>query len=71
MKRGVKRILAVVGVLLIGLAIAVVWFLAQAMPIGTGYVAKYLCSSTFISKRDPQTVFIRRCKAGQSAGQAP
>jgi hypothetical protein len=39
-----------------------VWFLAQAMPIGTGYVAKYLCSSTFISKRDPQTVFIEDVK---------
>jgi CubicO group peptidase (beta-lactamase class C family) len=62
MKRGVKRILAVAGVLLIGLAVAVVWFLAQAMPIGTGYVAKYLCSSTFISKRDPQTVFIEDVK---------
>jgi CubicO group peptidase (beta-lactamase class C family) len=57
MKRGVKRILAVAGVLVIGLSGAAVWFLAQAMPIGTGYVAKYLCSSTFISKRDPQAVF--------------
>ena len=27
------------------------------MPIGTGYVAKYICSSTFISQRDPDTVF--------------
>ena len=32
-------------------------FFAKAMPIGTGYVAKYICSSTFISQRDPDTVF--------------
>jgi len=48
MKRGAKRILTVTGVLSIGLAVAAVWFLAQAMPIGTGYVAKYLCTSTFL-----------------------
>lgn len=33
------------------------WLYARAIPIGTGYVAKYLCSSTFISERDPETVF--------------
>jgi CubicO group peptidase (beta-lactamase class C family) len=62
MKRGAKRILAVTGVLSIGLTIAAVWFLAQAMPIGTGYVAKYLCTSTFLSKRDPQVVFVEDIK---------
>ncbi|WP_372681149.1 hypothetical protein [Desulfosarcina sp.] len=62
MKRGGRRILAVTGVLSIGLAVAVVWFLAQAMPIGTGYVAKYLCTSTFPSKRDPQVVFAEDIK---------
>ena len=62
MKRGVKRFLAVMGVLLIGLAVAAVWFIAKAMPIGTGYVAKYLCTSTFISKRDPKIVFAEDVK---------
>lgn len=58
MKRGVNGLLVVMGVLSIGLASAAVWFMAQAMPIGTGYVAKYLCTNTFLSKRDPKTVFI-------------
>ncbi|MEE4113826.1 MAG: serine hydrolase [Desulfobacteraceae bacterium] len=62
MTRGVRRILAVMGVLSIGLAVAAAWFLAQAMPIGTGYVAKYLCTSTFLSKRDPQAVFVEDIK---------
>ena len=62
MKRGVKGLLAVMGVLSIGLAVAAVWFLAQAMPIGTGYVAKYLCTSTFISNRDPEIVFTEDIK---------
>ncbi len=62
MKRGVRRILAVTGVLCIGLAVAAAWFLAKAMPIGTGYVAKYLCTSTFLSKRDPQVVFVEDIK---------
>jgi len=62
MKRGVRRILAVTGVLCIGLAFAAAWFLAKAMPIGTGYVAKYLCTSTFLSKRDPQVVFVEDIK---------
>ncbi len=62
MKRGAKGILAVTGVLSIGLTVAAVWFLAQAMPIGTGYVAKYLCTSTFLSERDPQVVFVEDIK---------
>ncbi|MBR9985776.1 MAG: hypothetical protein KFF68_07695 [Desulfosarcina sp.] len=62
MKRGVRRILAVTIVLCIGLAVAAAWFLAKAMPIGTGYVAKYLCTSTFLSKRDPQVVFVEDIK---------
>ena len=43
-------------------------FFAKAMPIGTGYVAKFICSSTFISQRDPDTVFRGRCRSGQSVG---
>jgi len=33
------------------------WFVYKAVPIGTGYAAKYLCSSVFISQRDPGVVF--------------
>ncbi|EFK10022.1 conserved hypothetical protein [delta proteobacterium NaphS2] len=29
----------------------------KAGPIGSGFVSKYLCSSTFISHRDPEVVF--------------
>ena len=57
MKKGLKRFLAVLVGLSIVLAVAGAWLLAKAMPIGTGYVAKYLCTSTFLSKRDPGVVF--------------
>ena len=33
------------------------WFVYKAIPIGTGYAAKYLCSSVFVSQRDPGAVF--------------
>ena len=33
------------------------WFVYKALPIGTGYAAKYICSSVFISQRDPGAVF--------------
>lgn len=62
MKRGLNRVLAVLGILIIVLAAAGVWFLTKAMPIGTGYVAKYLCTSTFLSKRDPEIVFVEDIK---------
>jgi CubicO group peptidase (beta-lactamase class C family) len=32
--------------------------MVKAMPIGTGFVAKYLCTSTFLSRRDPHTAFV-------------
>jgi len=62
MMQGLKRILTVLAVLAIILAVGAGWFLTKAMPIGTGYVAKYLCTSTFLSKRDPQTVFAEDIK---------
>lgn len=37
--------------------VAAGWYLSRAVPLGTGYVAKYICSSTFISGRDDKTVF--------------
>ena len=62
MMQGLKRILTVLAVLAIILAVAAGWFMTKAMPIATGYVAKYLCTSTFLSKRDPQAVFAEDIK---------
>lgn len=57
MKRWKKSILAFFAVLVSAALIGAGWYLSRAVPIGTGYVAKYLCSSTFISGRDDKTVF--------------
>jgi CubicO group peptidase (beta-lactamase class C family) len=57
MKRGVKIILIGSAVALIAVAAAAGWLFTKAVPIGAGFVAKYLCSSTFISGRDPDVVF--------------
>jgi len=38
-------------------AVAAGWYLYRALPIGTGYTAKYLCSGVFLSQRDPRAVF--------------
>ena len=57
MKRGVKISLIAVAVVLIAAVAAFGWLFSKAVPIGTGYVAKYLCSSTFISNRNPDIVF--------------
>jgi CubicO group peptidase (beta-lactamase class C family) len=57
MKRGFKIGLIGIGVILAAALGAFVWFLSQALPVGAAYTAKYLCSSTFISKRNPQVVF--------------
>ena len=57
MKPWAKRISLLTGVLLVAALAAGGWYVAKAFPIGTGYVAKYLCSSTFISGRDDEAVF--------------
>lgn len=57
MKRWIKMISMTVLVIFLLVLGAVVWYLNKALPIGTGYAAKYLCSSTFISLRNPETVF--------------
>jgi len=57
MTRGVKIILIGSAVALIAVAAAAGWLFTKAVPIGAGFVAKYLCSSTFISGRDPDVVF--------------
>ncbi|MDO9514890.1 MAG: serine hydrolase [Syntrophales bacterium] len=57
MKRRLRVGLNLFGILLVGIIIVAGWYLNRAMPVGVGYVAKYLCSNTFISQRDPQVVF--------------
>jgi len=57
MKRSVKISLIGISVILVAAMITFGWLLSKAVPIGTGFVAKYLCSSTFISNRDPEIVF--------------
>jgi CubicO group peptidase (beta-lactamase class C family) len=57
MKRGVKIILIGSAVVLIAAVAASGWLFSKAIPLATGFVAKYICSSTFISNRDPEIVF--------------
>ena len=59
MRRWIKVSLGIVGVILIAVGIGVGWFAGKIGPIGSGFVAKYICSSTFISGRDPETVFTK------------
>jgi len=57
MKRGKKTIVIGIGVLLVLVLAGAGWYLSMAVPIGTGYAARYICSSVFISHRDPQTTY--------------
>lgn len=57
MKRSVKISLIGISVILVAAVITLGWLYSKAVPLGTGFVAKYLCSSTFISNRDPEIVF--------------
>jgi hypothetical protein len=75
MKPASRRILIVTGILIMGGAAVFVWLLSAAMPIGTGYVAKYLCTSTFVSQRDPVRTFDEDVRPvnpwpGSSAGRS-
>ena len=57
MKSRIKRtVYAVCGILIVAV-IAAGWYLSNALPLGTGHVAKTICSNVFISKRNPETVF--------------
>lgn len=56
MRRGVKFTIFGGLIFLSLFAAALAWYLAKAMPTGTGFVAKCLCSSVFISQRDPAVV---------------
>ncbi len=61
-RRGFKLVFTILAILLVIILVAAVWYLRKAIPIGTGYAAKYLCSSTFISQREPHTVWEEEIK---------
>jgi len=52
-----KKILWFFGIVIIGLIGFCIYFLNAAMPTGTGYSAKYICSQVFLAERDPAVVF--------------
>lgn len=62
MRRWIKVSLWIAGIIFIFVGIGVGWFAGKTGPIGSGFVAKYICSSTFISGRDPQPVFAEDVK---------
>jgi len=62
MKRVVNRVLSILTVVCLILLVAAGWYLVKAMPIGTGYTAKYLCTTTFLSQRDPKVAFVQDVK---------
>jgi len=62
MRRWLKISLWTLAVIIIAAGGVVVWFAGKTGPIGSGFVAKYLCSSTFISERDPEPVFTEDVK---------
>ena len=57
MKPRIKRTIFALCVILVTAVIAGGWYLSNTLPMGTGHVAKTICSNVFISKRNPETVF--------------
>ena len=57
MKPRIKRSVFAGCVILVAAIIIAGWYLSNTLPIGTGHVAKTICSNVFISKRNPETVF--------------
>lgn len=55
-------IVGVIGILIVVCLITLAWYLNKAMPIVTGFIAKYLCSNTFISQHDPKVDFEEEIK---------
>ena len=49
---------ALLGILM-AMGSAMIYYLDHALPIGTGYSAKYVCSQVFLAGRDPDSVFQR------------
>ena len=57
MQPWLKRTLIGFGLILLATVIGAGWYLSNTLPIGTGHVAKTLCSNVFIAQRNPETVF--------------
>ena len=68
MRRWIKVTLSIITIVVLIIVGAAGWYLSKAIPIGTGYVAKYLCSNTFISQRDPAVVFEQDIKRAKLLG---
>ena len=59
MKRKMKWVSGIVFLCVMGFG---VYFLNGALPIGTGYSAKYICSQVFLAGRNPEPVFEKDVK---------
>ena len=57
MRRWVKISIGIAGIVIVAVGAGAGWFIGRVGPIGSAFVARYLCSSTFISGRDPATVY--------------
>jgi len=57
MKPWVKRTVGAVCVILVAAVVTAGWYLSNTLPVGTGHVAKTICSNVFIAKRNPEAVF--------------
>ena len=57
MSKLVKRILIIVAFVVLALFCYGGYYLNDAMPIGTGHAAKYVCSKVFLADQDPDKVF--------------
>ena len=62
MRRWVKVSLGIVGFIMMAVVVGAGWLVQTVGPIGSGFVAKYICSSTFISDLDPVDVFNENIK---------
>ena len=62
MRRWVKVSFWIAGIIIIAAGIGVGWYVQRTGIIGSGYVAKYICTSTFISERDPETAFVEEVR---------
>ena len=58
MRRWLVTILLGLGAVIVLLGIIGGWYFSQAIPMATGLVSKWLCSTTFISQRDPDTAYL-------------
>jgi len=57
MNKALKISLIVIGLIVVVALVAVAYVLDDAMPIGTGHTAKYICSKVFLGGQDADMVF--------------